>query len=388
VSYLIATFDLGPGVDTVLDLYLDDTEHTLLANDDARPGGGLLSVLRWVAPRDGDAILRVGPRTGATQAILPGAPAGAGSYRVAVALARGALAAELEGRIAEQTNAPPAPSAAAKGGGTTAPAAGAGAGALAAPAPQAPAPTTETSDLTAARVVQGDSVKGQATALVTTTIRLRPQPDGEPIEVLAPATIVTLLGKHSNLWVRVQSADAVLDGWVLATDLRRFDPDASEAADPSPAAPADEPPSSATDPPPDAPFSVPQPDTQHESADGLLITRTLPMAPVPEPEAPPASRTIAVTVTLRLAGAAPSTRAATRVTPVPGVPVARQRVQLVNAFGDVLAEALTPEDGQVTFTHAVTSGAGLWVRLPAPGLLVEVSGPRLNIVLPEDQWPR
>src|SRR5262249_22663997 len=104
VPYLIATFDLGPGVDTVLDVFWGNESQPLISADDAVPGRSFLSVIRWVAPGDGQALIRVGPRTGGLNPIV--FDEGASSYRFAIVLAQSPLAQDLEQRIAQQSNAP------------------------------------------------------------------------------------------------------------------------------------------------------------------------------------------------------------------------------------------------------------------------------------------
>lgn len=108
LSYLIATFDLAPGVDTVLELFRQAPDGTWTlqgGNDDARPGHALLSVLRWQAPRNGPVIVRVAPRDGGLNPLRPDRDPVA-SYRFAVALTESPLAAQLEERIADQTGMP------------------------------------------------------------------------------------------------------------------------------------------------------------------------------------------------------------------------------------------------------------------------------------------
>jgi hypothetical protein len=104
MKYLMCTFDLGPGVDTVIDLFWGDPEHPLTGNDDERPDYSFLSVMRWVAPSDGEVIIRIGPRTGGLDPIV--LEEQASSYRFAVALADSPLAAQLTERIDEQTGRP------------------------------------------------------------------------------------------------------------------------------------------------------------------------------------------------------------------------------------------------------------------------------------------
>lgn len=49
VTYEVATFDLDPGVDTVLELHLDAEGMLVALNDAVRPGARL-SALTWTAP--------------------------------------------------------------------------------------------------------------------------------------------------------------------------------------------------------------------------------------------------------------------------------------------------------------------------------------------------
>src|SRR5262249_51488102 len=107
-QYLICTFDLGPGVDTEIDLFWGTSDTPIAGNDDARPNTSFLSVLRWVAPADGFVTIRIAPRSGGVAPLV--FDERASTYRFAVALSGSTLAKQLEARIAEQTNAPsPAP---------------------------------------------------------------------------------------------------------------------------------------------------------------------------------------------------------------------------------------------------------------------------------------
>jgi hypothetical protein len=65
-------------------------------------------------------------------------------------------------------------------------------------------------------------------------------------------------------------------------------------------------------------------------------------------------------------------------------PMSGIRVQLVNAFGDVLTEAVTPSSGQVTLTRDVEAGSVVYVRMPALGTQVAVdpNKPTLTIKVP------
>jgi hypothetical protein len=60
------------------------------------------------------------------------------------------------------------------------------------------------------------------------------------------------------------------------------------------------------------------------------------------------------------------------------------KVELVNAFGQVLIDVATPADGQVTFTPDLAPGTAVRVQLPAAGLSapVDPANPTLVIALP------
>jgi hypothetical protein len=349
VRYLIATFDLGPGVDTVIDLFWGDLERPLASNDDAGPGASFLSALHWDAPADGTLFIRIGPRTGgAGQVVFDEA---AGSYRFAIALAGSDLARQLERRIAEQTNAPtatPRPAAGPVSGGATSP----------------PRPTP---------VVSSDGPGGPAVVVAdATALREGPAADSPVIQTLSQGAQVTLLGQASGGWVRVQPAEGVVPGWVYGPDLRR-----AEAVTPALAASA--PTVEATRPTPVASaIPTPRPQPQVTRLDPLPIPPALPAAP---------RNTLAVEVTLLVAepGAA-ATGSTVRPTPIAQQPLAGVRVQLVTALGDVLAEAVTPANGRVTLMRDVTPGSAVLLRIPALGIEVGVdpARPALTIVVPQE----
>jgi hypothetical protein len=62
------------------------------------------------------------------------------------------------------------------------------------------------------------------------------------------------------------------------------------------------------------------------------------------------------------------------------------RIQLVDAFGDLLAEAITPESGQTVLVCACDPQQALFVRVPALGVHVRVTSPQLQIRMPEVSW--
>ena len=347
--YLIATFDLGPGVDTVLDLFWQDMNRPVVSSDDARPGSSFLSVLHWVAPADGEAILRVGPRTGGLQPQVDDEDAG--HYRLAVALAGSDLAAQLEDRIRTQTNAPSP---------TTLPSPPPRAAAPPASAPSAPgvAPT--------ALPVSTDAPTGTAIVRVDSSV-LREAPDraAPAIQTLPRGAEVTLLGQASGGWVRVQPLDGVVPGWLRGTDLARAAP-----ASPTPAG----------TPTRDTFTPTPIPTTSND-ARSLVVDE---LDPLPPPALPMPEQQVAVTLEVQVVMTSVPLHARDNLpvaTPLPATlePLANLRVQLVNAFGDVLAEALTDTAGQVTLSAEVAPGTALLLQLPAIGVQATVE-PEQSVV--------
>lgn len=349
VTYLVGTFDLGPGADTVLDLFWGSEELPVASNDDAGPLG-FASLLRWRAPGDGEAVVRVGPRNGAL------APAGlgerAGSYRFAVAVEGSPLAHQIEERIRAQTTLatatptstveltrpmpapprvvppPPAP-----------------------PAPTRPQTTTVTADTGASSGGPSinDGSTGRAVVVApNAAVRVLPRQDSDALQRLGEGTQVNLTGRAWGTWVRVVTDDGVMPGWTPAQGLRLL---------------------SATTPIAATGVTTPR----------LEVTR-LEEAPAPTPLAAHARTTVSVAVTLK---GAPEARISKRTTS-DGEPLDSLRVQLVLAFGDQLAEALSANGGRVTLTRDLPHGAAVFVRVLAAGLEVPVDPrkPELLIVLP------
>jgi hypothetical protein len=361
LRYLITTYDLAPGVDTVLNLYFGSEDVPLATSDDERPQGGLLSTLRWVAPSDGEAVIRVAPRTGG---LLPLTFAeDMGSYRLAIALADTPLAQELEARIAAQTNAPtptPPVTAALPSDGVAPPVHG-----------YEPYPPLEPTQLP-----MGEARNGSAIVIVAeTALRTEPRTDAEVLETLPQEAIVTLLGEVSGAWVKAETDTGVAPGWIYAPDLRR-----------SVATPTPDPASLPT-----ADASAPTP-TAEEAALQLL-----PLDPLPAPTVPPPALREAVAITVRLVVAQPRPERTVGgvATPVPATTrvLSGVRVQLVTAFGDLLTEALTGTDGRVTLTTDLAASEVVRVRVPAAGIevVIDRTAPTLTIAVPvaaEEGGPR
>jgi hypothetical protein len=356
LRYLITTYDLAPGVDTVLDLYFGSEAVPLATSDDERSQGGMLSTLRWVAPADGEAVIRVAPRTGG---LLPWTfEEDMGSYRLAIALADTPLAKELEARIAEQTNAPtPTPTATAEvqSDGAAPPVTG-----------YEPYPPLEPTP-----IPMGEARDGTAVVVVPeTTLRTEPRANAEVLETLPQEAIVTLLGQVSGAWVKAETDTGVAPGWVYAPDLRRIQ------ATPTPDV--------ALLPTTDAAF----PATTATTGDAEAELQLVPLDPLPAPTTvPPLPReAIAVTIQLVAAQARSEQTAGSVATAAPATTrlLGGVRVQLVTAFGDLLTQALTDASGRVTLTTERDTGVAVRVRVPAAGIeaVVDPASPTVRIAVP------
>jgi hypothetical protein len=373
LRYLITTYDLAPGVDTVLDLYFGSEEAPIASSDDERPQGGMLSTLRWVAPADGTAVLRVGPRTGADSLI--GFDEKTGSYRLAVALADTPLAQELEQRIAEQTNAPtPTPTPTAT---TSMPPADSPTVDPAAPWEEYPSDPL---------VDDGSSGSGldpvptsgpdlpsrnarpvRAVVIAETALRVVPDPEGEVLELLPIETVISFTGTFQGAWIWAETDTSVVPGWVYAPHLRKQTGSSTEQ-DSGSETPASEATAQAQSQQATATSATPTPTT-------IPLPRLVPASPEPAPTSlpPPAriTRSVSVRLIARLA-----TPANSRPVPLPTLdpasarPLSGIRVQLVDGLGDLLTEGLTDRDGRITLTRDVDTTTALRVRIPAAGVTV------------------
>jgi len=371
-GYLITTFDLDPGVDTVVELFWATTTSASVGNDDYAPGG-TLSALRWVAPADGLLGVRVAPRNGGLPLHLTEAKT---SYRFAVAPLAGELARKLEAIIRQQANVPtPTPTAAPLAAGATGTSGSGAAGGSSA------------SSAAGGAVAQESIAAGPAIISSETVLRREPNERAAALATLAPETRVAVRGPVSGLWVSVESEASILPGWVRASDLRRLT-DATTSAEPSPGSPAATPqsqqPGAGRQPtvlPTLTAVSVgsgAQPSTRQ-----VVVTALDPALPPPLP-LPAARVPVALTVTIVATDRPPTTGLALGfATPTPDLrqPIGGVRVQLVNVFGDVLAEGLTTTQGVVTLTRDVRPDDALLVRMPAWGVELPLATDESSLVV-------
>jgi hypothetical protein len=224
-------------------------------------------------------------------------------------------------------------------------------------------------------------VRGQAIVITReTAFRIAPHGNASPIQTLPAETLVTLTGQFNGLWVSVTTAESVLPGWVLGTDLRRVLPDQTPVAGALGGM------SAPTASPAVSLASTATPTATRALSVGVRPIASLPIEPPPQ-LSPRASLTVSVTVIAVTALPSVTPMGSGRTpTPSPVKPRVGVRVQLVNAFGDELAEAVTGPAGQVALTHELAASRALLVRLPAAGLEVAVDPrqPDITIALPGD----
>jgi hypothetical protein len=383
VPYLLATFDLDPGVDTVVELFWGAASTSSAGNDDYAPGGSL-SALAWTAPIDGVLGVRIAPRNGGLPQRVADSKA---SYRFAIAPLASELARKLDATIHQQANVPmPTPTVAvvpSSGGGSS------GSNTSAAGASQP----------------QESIAAGQAIIVAETVLRREPNDRATALATLAPETTVTVRGPVSGLWVSIETSASILPGWVRWSDLRRADtattttdaggssstttpasqqPGAADASS-SPGATSA---SNASGAPSFAPSASAAGASQ--SSGHQVVVNALDPA-LPPPLASPVAR---IPFTLSVVVAAidhPPTGASAFgvATPTPDLqhPVAGVRVQLVNVFGDLLAESQTDAEGEAALRRDVRPGDALAVRIPAWGIELPLAADqtRLILTIPEAQ---
>jgi hypothetical protein len=240
----------------------------------------------------------------------------------------------------------------------------------------------------------GDAPKGTAiVSAKSTALRDTPNEQGATIQTLPQETLVILQGQASGAWVRVQVANGVLPGWVYGPDLKRIDEAAATAA----ALPS----SISTRSPNVGAAAAASPGSPSgtqvitgPTVNALPAPRVVALQATPAAVSAPVQRiSLAVSILLVNSGTTASTTTPLAVgvgTPTPRAgglpPLVGMRVQLVNAFGDVLAEAITPDSGEVTLRRDLAPGMAVFIRVPSPGLQIPVDTKQptsaLTITLP------
>ena len=357
VCYIAQTLKLAPGIDTNLIVYgpQRDAAPPWSGNDDVTTGV-LESHARFCVPHSMGSIIGY-ILVGNAGNRIPPAPAAQRTYSLRVDV-------EL----------PPTPTAAPMASGGNMPPA-------AAPPASAPA-------------AAADAPKGTAiVSAKSTALRDMPNEQGATIQTLPQESLVILQGQASGAWVRVQVANGVLPGWVYGPDLKRIDETAATAAAlPAPASRSAPEVGAAAASAPALPSGTLA--TTGPAANALPAPRVVALQATPA-AAPTQAQRISLAVSVLLVNSGATTATATPLaigvgTPTPRAgglpPMAGMRVQLVNAFGDVLAEAITPDSGEVTLRRDLAPGTAVFIRVPSPGLQMPVDTKQpasaLTITLP------
>lgn len=356
VCYVAQTLKLAPGIDTNLIVYgpQRDAAPPWAGNDDVATGV-LESHARFCVPRSMGSIIGY-LLVGNAGNRIPPAPAAQRTYSL---------------RVDVELPPTPTPAPSASGGNAQ---------------PVAAAPVS-------APAAAADAPKGTAiVSAKSTALRDAPNEQGATIQTLPQETLVILQGQASGAWVRVQVANGVLPGWVYGPDLKRIDETAASAAALSAPTVKRAPEVGAAAASAPASASGTQA-TTGPVANALPAPRVVALQATLAPAPAQAQRiSLAVSVLLVNSGttAAVTPLAIGAGTPTPRAgglpPLAGMRVQLVNAFGDVLAEAITPESGEVTLRRDLAPGTAVFIRVPSPGLQVPVDTKQpasaLTITLP------
>jgi hypothetical protein len=377
VPFIAATYDLGPGTDTTIALYKPTPGFTdpstglsgwqlVQYNDDVARGYTLRSEVQLLPDWDGDALIIVAASDRQDAPTMPVAVGPAGRYRLIAGSAL--MPAILEVLEAQQDGpsltpaeitptAPFTPAAA-----PAVPVAPIAAPATATPPPQAQAAPTvsgETPD-DDEELIREECLTGAAQTVIDDAVfyaAAMPQGENRRLITYPKGTTVELIGACYGGWVKVRPMGAVTPGYMWAPDLILVEeagvPATSSTAGPvaggAPVAPV--------------PSGTPQP-----SAAGS----TLPVVAVePEPVAPetPQQR-VQVSVIVQITTADERGR--------PGM-----RVQLTNALGDVLGEAITAPNGLVTVTGETAPGTALRMVIPALGVDMPVqNGQQVAVAVP------
>lgn len=364
IELVAATYDLGPGADTVATLYRPDPTQQdaqagppgwrpLIANDDVAPGWTLRSQVALTPDWDGYALLVVAPSERGDPPALPAAAGPAGRYRLivgspALAAVSSVLAAQADGPPIAPTapTAPPAP-----------------------PTSQAVAPVVAAPPAADGReVIREESLTGVAVVAADDTpfYRAVPPADSDLLARYPRGAEVRLLGQTYAGYVKVQPDDAVAPGWMYAPSLR---PLATASATPAVRAPD---PTSGTGTPGAADAARPS-----VTAPAHLSLRLEPLEPAPLPTAAVAAPQ-ARSITIETCVAAEDGRSC--ATPIADVSV---EVLLV-ASQRVVAVARTDRDGRVTLSVSVPANARLAARVAALGVASDLDNEttRLPILMP------
>ncbi len=216
-----------------------------------------------------------------------------------------------------------------------------------------------------------DAPKGDALVVVEkTNLHVAPGSRTEVITSLKIDEQVKLFGEAQGAWVRVQPYTAVVPGWVYAADLKPIE-GTIRSKPKVQTGPVD-----ITTPSGDGQvpsFGTPSTDGSTQPVGSATVEQLDPVAPEAR-QVPQAGMPVAVTVEVI---AATTERKASSSAEAPPRPIAGVRVQLVNAFGDVIAEGVTAINGRITLSADLPPKTAVYIQIPATGVQTLVSQDRI-----------
>jgi len=208
----------------------------------------------------------------------------------------------------------------------------------------------------------------------TTALHVAPGAQSEVVQTLRDGEQVKLFGTAKGAWVRVQPFTAVVPGWVYAADLRplpgtiRGGPVITETLALSVTATVT--PSTTLLP------TTPLPDARRPRPTALptavRATAEVEQASADATMAGAEQASVEITVDILEASVPFATPGKPGATPMTRIGIAGMRVQVVNVFGDILLEAVTPSSGEVSFTREIAPETAVYVQVPALGLRAQL----------------
>lgn len=402
VPFIALTYDLGPGADTVVTLYAPDTStqaaanqipgwRPVVASDDIVAGRTLRSQVLHTPTWTGDALLIIAESERRNPPVIPSALGPAGRYRLIV----GSPNMEaLQTVLAAQDDLLPSPTVRPQSQ-TTVPSSSVRpqttvVAAVSPVTPQGVTPSTmvaltPTPSLAANPTSAGTSAAAPAPAAsdddeeiiredCTTGLAVvaresapfysaaNPASERRLLTTYPNGTEIILLGSCYIGWVKAQPAGSVTPGWMFAPDLTLIEGLTPPGGSSSVATTSQDASSSAS-----RPASARPTVSTGAAATRVQVVRAPAPTAVPVPTSAPAQAgTMKIRVQREQAG------------------VAGVAVQLVDAYGTVLSDAVSNTNGEVVFTFSVQPNTALRIHVPTVAVTVPVdlANPQLTITLP------
>lgn len=237
-----------------------------------------------------------------------------------------------------------------------------------------------------------DAPKGIAAVIVpTTALHVGPGARSEVILTLPKDAQVKLFGEAQGAWVRVQPYTAVVPGWIYAAHLSPL-PGTFKTGpvvlEPTPGSVEDG----------AQPLGPADPASQPPNPPAGQTAQVRPREPLPAQPQPTAKPRSPLSVQVMVVEGGTKKTSTTDATSSSVAATAKGitglRVQLVNVFGDVLTDAVTPASGAVTLRRDIIADTALFMQIPELGIRSQLSAEavaagevRLTISIPPHLKP-